>query len=298
MVATKIVKDYPSVKVLKDVDVSVAEGDTFAVIGPNGAGKTTLFKVLSGEVFADTGTVSFEGQDVTRMPEWKRVRLGFGRSFQVARVFPDLTTDENVVIAIEAYHRNIGKPVTRGFACRPSPETRDLVEETLLEVGLVDKRNEVARLLSHGDKKRLELAMSLALRPRILMLDEPTAGMAPSDRRAATELIAAIKARHGMTIVLTEHDMEVVFGLASRVAVLHQGAVVITGTPAQVRDDPKGARNLSWIGACACLMLGRSTPSTATAISSRMFRLTSGMAKASRFLVATGSEKRPCSRAS
>ncbi len=139
-------KDYPSVKVLKDVDVSVAEGDTFAVIGPNGAGKTTLFKVLSGEVFADTGTVSFEGQDVTRMPEWKRVRLGFGRSFQVARVFPDLTTDENVVIAIEAYHRNSGKPVTRGFACRPSPETRDLVEETLLEVGLVDKRNEVGAL--------------------------------------------------------------------------------------------------------------------------------------------------------
>ncbi len=93
-------------------------------------------------------------------------------------------------------------------------------------------------MLSHGDKKRLELAMSLALRPRILMLDEPTAGMSPSDRRAATELIAAIKARHGMTIVLTEHDMEVVFGLASRVAVLHQGAVVVTGTPAQVRDDP------------------------------------------------------------
>jgi branched-chain amino acid transport system ATP-binding protein len=238
LVATKIVKDYPSVKVLKDVDVSVAEGDTFAVIGPNGAGKTTLFKVLSGEVFADKGSVRFKGEDVTRMPEWKRVRLGFGRSFQVARVFPDLTTDENVVIAIEAYHRNAGKPASRRFACRPTRETRELVEETLLEVGLVDKRDELSRLLSHGDKKRLELAMSLALRPRILMLDEPTAGMAPADRRAATELIAAIKARHGMTIVLTEHDMGVVFGLASRVAVLHQGAMVVTGTPAQVRDDP------------------------------------------------------------
>ncbi|WP_210496842.1 ABC transporter ATP-binding protein [Microvirga antarctica] len=238
LVATKIVKDYPSVKVLKDVDVSVAEGDTFAVIGPNGAGKTTLFKVLSGEVFADRGTVTFKDLDVTRMPEWKRVRLGFGRSFQVARVFPDLTTDENVVIAIEAYHRNAGQPVTRGLACKPSRETRDIVEDTLLEVGLIDKRHEIARLLSHGDKKRLELAMSLALRPRVLMLDEPTAGMSPSDRRAATELIAAIKERHGMTIVLTEHDMEVVFGLASRVAVLHQGAMVVTGTPAQVRDDP------------------------------------------------------------
>lgn len=238
LVATHVVKDYPSVKVLKGVDVSVGEGDTFAVIGPNGAGKTTLFKVLSGEVFADRGTVLFEGRDVTHMPEWKRVRLGFGRSFQVARVFRELSAGENVVIAIEAYERNAGRRPANPLACRPSAEVRDAVDETLREVGLVDKRHEPARLLSHGDKKRLELAMSLALRPRILMLDEPTAGMSPADRRAATELIAAIKARHGMTIVLTEHDMEVVFGLASHVAVLHQGAMVATGTPAQVRDDP------------------------------------------------------------
>ena len=238
LVATKIVKDYPSVKVLKGVDVSVAQGDTFAVIGPNGAGKTTLFKVLSGEVFADTGTVQFEVRDVTRTPEWQRVRLGFGRSFQVARVFPELTTDENVVIAIEAHERNSGRRASALLACRPSAQVREHVEQTLLEVGLADRRGELARLLSHGDKKRLELAMSLALRPRILMLDEPTAGMSPADRRAATELIATLKARHGMTIVLTEHDMAVVFGLASRVAVLHQGAVVATGTPAQVRDDP------------------------------------------------------------
>ncbi|WP_112664446.1 ABC transporter ATP-binding protein [Microvirga flavescens] len=237
LVATNVVKDYPSVKVLKGVNLSVAEGDSFAVIGPNGAGKTTLFKVLTGEVFADRGTVRFEGDDVTRMPEWKRVRLGFGRSFQVARVFKELTTQENVVIAIEAHERNTGRRPARRLACRPSPDVREAVEQTLLEVGLIDKRDEPARLLSHGDKKRLELAMSLALQPRILMLDEPTAGMSPADRRAATELIAAIRARHRMTIVLTEHDMEVVFGLASRVAVLHQGAVIATGTPAEVRDD-------------------------------------------------------------
>lgn len=237
LLATDVVKDYPSVKVLKRVNLSIAEGDSFAVIGPNGAGKTTLFKVLTGEVFADSGTVRFEGDDVTRMPEWNRVRLGFGRTFQVARVFSELTAEENVVIAIEAYERNLGRRPSRLLACSPSREVRDAVEQTLLEVGLIDKRDEPARLLSHGDKKRLELAMSLALRPRILMLDEPTAGMSPADRRAATELIAAIRERHQMTIVLTEHDMEVVFGLASRVAVLHQGAVVATGTPAQVRDD-------------------------------------------------------------
>lgn len=238
LVATQVIKDYPSVKVLKGVDVSVSKGDTFAVIGPNGAGKTTLFKVLSGEVFADSGTVRYDGRDVTHMPEWRRVRLGFGRSFQVARVFKELSTGENVVIAIEAYDRNAGRRPARPLACRPSAEVRDAVDETLMEVGLIDKRHEPARLLSHGDKKRLELAMSLALRPRILMLDEPTAGMSPADRRAATDLIAAIKDRHGMTIVLTEHDMEVVFGLASRIAVLHQGVMVASGTPAQVRDDP------------------------------------------------------------
>jgi branched-chain amino acid transport system ATP-binding protein len=237
LVATDVVKDYPSVKVLKSVNISVGEGDTFAVIGPNGAGKTTLFKVLSGEVFADKGTIRFEGEDVTRMPEWKRVRLGFGRSFQVARVFQELTTWENVIIAIEACERNRRKRPTRLLDCRPSSEVCDMVDQTLMEVGLIDKSDEPARLLSHGDKKRLELAMSLALQPRILMLDEPTAGMSPADRRAATDLIATIKARHRMTIVLTEHDMEVVFGLASRVAVLHQGALVAIGTPAQVRDD-------------------------------------------------------------
>ena len=106
LVAKDVVKDYPSVKVLKGVNLSIAEGDSFAVIGPNGAGKTTLFKVLTGEVFADRGTVRFEGNDITRMPEWKRVRLGFGRSFQVARVFKELTTQENVVIA-QANSKNI-----------------------------------------------------------------------------------------------------------------------------------------------------------------------------------------------
>lgn len=236
--ARGVVKDYPSVKVLRRVDLAIEAGDTFAVIGPNGAGKTTLFKVLSGEVFADTGTVLFDGDDVTRLPEWRRIRLGFGRTFQVARVFLDLTTEENVVIALEAHHRNIGKAPFFRLGCRSTGEVRDGVEETLAEVGLIGKRSVPSRLLSHGDKKRLELAMVLTSRPRILLLDEPTAGMSPSDRREATALIAAVKERHGMTVLLTEHDMGVVFGLASHVAVLHYGQVIATGTPAAVRDDP------------------------------------------------------------
>ena len=172
------------------------------------------------------------------MPAWQRVRLGFGRSFQVARVFPDLTTEDNVVVSVEAHRRNAKLGPHRSLSWSPGPEVRDAVAATLEEVGLADKRGETARLLSHGDKKRLELAMSLALQPRILMLDEPTAGMSPVDRRAATDLLAAVKERHGMTIVLTEHDMDVVFGLATRVAVLHYGEIVAEGAPADVRSSP------------------------------------------------------------
>lgn len=233
----KIVKDYPSVKVLKDVDISVMAGDTLAVIGPNGAGKTTLFKVLSGEVFPDHGTVSYAGSDVTRMPVWQRVRAGFGRSFQVASVFPDLTTAENVLISVEALHGEASIRSRFGFSCRPSIAARVRVEAALDEVGLAGKSSAVARYLSHGDKKRLELAMSLALNPKILLLDEPTAGMSPSDRQASIELIAAVKERHQMTVVLTEHDMGVVFGLASRVVVLHHGQLIAAGTPAEVREN-------------------------------------------------------------
>ena len=235
--ARQVVKDYPSVKVLKKVDISVAAGDTLAVIGPNGAGKTTLFKVLSGEVFADSGSVLYRGTDVTRMPEWRRVRSGFGRSFQVARVFQDLTAAENVLIAVEASARNqLGSGGL--FACDPTPAAMHRVEEALDEVGLFAKATVGARFLSHGDKKRLELAMSLVLRPSILLLDEPTAGMSPADRKASVELIASVKQRHGMTVVLTEHDMGVVFDLASHVAVLHHGEMIASGRPAEVRENP------------------------------------------------------------
>jgi branched-chain amino acid transport system ATP-binding protein len=236
--ARQVVKDYPSVKVLKKVDLSVPEGDTLAVIGPNGAGKTTLFKVLSGEVFADSGSVLFRGADVTRVPEWKRVRTGFGRSFQVARVFKDLTAAANVLVAVEAGLRNTPSTPRRLFGCDPGEAALRSVDEVLEEVGLAGKAGIEAKLLSHGDKKRLELAMSLVLRPTILLLDEPTAGMSPADRKASVELIASVKQRHGMTVVLTEHDMGVVFDLASHVAVLHHGEMIAAGKPAEVRENP------------------------------------------------------------
>ncbi len=233
LTAQALRKSYPAVTVLRGVSLSVAEGDSFAVIGPNGAGKTTLFKVLSGELFADAGTVTFEGRDVTAMPAWQRVRLGFGRTFQVARVFPDLSAEDNAIVAAEAARRG-----GVSLAWWPARSVRAAAHAALNEVALFERRSHIARLLAYGDRKRLELAMSLILRPRLLMLDEPTAGMSPPDRAASVELIAALKQRHGMTLVLTEHDMSVVFGLANRVAVLNHGEVVTVGTPEEVRANP------------------------------------------------------------
>jgi branched-chain amino acid transport system ATP-binding protein len=234
--AQGISKSYPAIKVLQDVNLTVAEGDSFAVIGPNGAGKTTLFKVLSGEVFADAGTVVFEGDDISTMPAWRRVRRGFGRTFQVARVFPELTAEENAIVAVESA-RATGHAGAM-LAWWPSRAVHDAARAALDEVGLFQHRATLARLLAYGDRKRLELTMSLALRPRVLMLDEPTAGMSPADRAGAVELIARLKQRHGMTVILTEHDMGVVFGLCNRVAVLNHGEVVTIGTPEEVRANP------------------------------------------------------------
>lgn len=231
-------KSYASIKVLKAVSLAVGEKETLAVIGPNGAGKTTLFKVLTGEVPTDEGTVRFKGDDVTRLPAHRRAQMGFGRTFQVARVFPDMTALENVVVAVES----VEAAPERGFARLawwPSARTIGAARQLLDDLGLDRKRDETARNLSHGDKKRLELACCLALRPRILMLDEPTAGMSPSDRAAAVELIARVRQRHGVAVMLTEHDMGVVFGLADRVVVLNYGEVIAVGTGDVVRADPR-----------------------------------------------------------
>jgi len=234
--ARAIRKRYGSLEVLRGVDLTVTRGEAFAIIGPNGAGKTTLFKVLTGETLDYGGTVAFDGADVSRLPAFRRVRGGFRRTFQVARVFGELSILTNVVLAIESRKAARGEPVTRWWDWRPLGTTRDEAVATLAQVGLTRRLDEEASLLSHGDKKRLELAITLAGQPRILMLDEPTAGMSTEDRRSTTRLLADLKTQ-GMTLVLTEHDMNVVFGLADRVMVLNYGEVVCVGDPAVVRQD-------------------------------------------------------------
>lgn len=241
-------KSYGPIEVLHGIDARVEEGEVFAIIGPNGAGKTTLFKVMTGESFADAGTVTFDGRDVTRTPPHARAIAGMGRTFQVARVFHPLSTRENVVIAIEARKRGEGVREPRFWAMRPSRETLNEAEELLEGVRLAGRAGEIASDLSHGDRKRLELAMTLATRPRILMMDEPTAGMSPGDREEICDLIRRLMlprdagglAEPGrrLTVMMTEHDMSVIFGLASRILVMNRGEGIALGSVDEVRADP------------------------------------------------------------
>jgi branched-chain amino acid transport system ATP-binding protein len=235
--ARKVFKNYGPIKVLKDVDLDLADGERHVVIGPNGAGKSTLFKVLSGEVPPTTGTITLRDEDVSATPGYQRVRKGVGRTFQVARIFLEMTALDNVIVSVEARDANDKK--SRGFfALSAAPDVVEEARTILGELGLTKIADTQAAVLSHGDRKRLELAMSLALRPKILMLDEPTAGMSPTDRTAAVNLIDRIVRENKLSLLLTEHDMGVVFQLGTRLSVLHYGEVVVSGLPDEVRANP------------------------------------------------------------
>lgn len=237
--AQSIEMSYGALKVLHGVNLQVADKETFAIIGPNGAGKTTLFKVLTGERLPSAGTVKFLGQDVTKLPAHRRVRKGFGRTFQVSRVFGEVDLKANVMISIEARLRYSGRSPGPWWQWTPSAEVRAEAEEILERFGFPRSRwGDEARYLSHGDRKRLEFCVTLATRPEILMLDEPTAGMSPSDRKAMTQLLVKLKAETGITIVMTEHDMDIIFELAHRLMVLNYGEVIAIGNPLEVREDP------------------------------------------------------------
>ncbi|PHP65782.1 ABC transporter ATP-binding protein [Zhengella mangrovi] len=239
MEARGIHKSYGPVRVLEDVDFDLEAGEAHVVIGPNGAGKTTLFRCLSGESRIDGGTITLAGEDITGLAGWQRVKRGIGRSFQVARIFPDMSAFENLIVAIETRERvDKGLKSTFGLVA-PRAAVRGEAEDLVVELGLEGRLDEPASTLSHGDKKRLELAMSLALKPKLLMLDEPTAGMSQSDRAEAVRLIAQVREKYGLTLLLTEHDMEVVFGLATRLTVLHHGAIIASGEPHKVRADAR-----------------------------------------------------------
>lgn len=236
--ARGVFKNYGDIKVLKNVSLDVMPGTTHAVIGPNGAGKTTLFKVLSGEVFASEGSVAFEARDVSQVPGYARVRSGIGRTFQVARVFGEESVMDNMALALESREASKGGNLFGFLKVARSSAVLDECREILGQVGLAGRTREQAGVLAYGERKRLELAMTLALKPRMLLLDEPMAGMSPGDRVAAVELLSRISKELSMSILLTEHDMSVVFALADHVTVLNYGEVISSGSPEEVKASP------------------------------------------------------------
>ena len=225
-------KAFGGVHAVDDVGLALPEGEIRALIGPNGAGKTTFFNILTGQLAADAGTVRFRGRSIAGLSPWSIWRLGISRTFQITATFATLSVLENVQVArLSHVHRSRGLFRTaRRFEVAPSM--------VLLEqVGLADQRLRPAGVLAYGDLKKLELAIALANDPALLLLDEPTAGMAPAERGALMALTARIARDRALTVLFTEHDMDVVFAIADSVMVLHQGRVIAEGAPADVRAD-------------------------------------------------------------
>jgi branched-chain amino acid transport system ATP-binding protein len=226
-------KSFDGFQAVGGVTFSVPDRAISAIIGPNGAGKTTTFNLITGHVPPDSGQVILKGREVTGVAPHDLCRLGMGRSFQRTNIFPRLTVYENVQAAFLSHRGrgwNLFTPVRELYRA----ETEALLES----VGLVDKAAEVSGFLSHGNQKQLELGIALALEPEILLLDEPTAGMSATETRESIRLIERIAHERGLTLLFTEHDMEVVFSISHRITVLHQGKVIADGTPDEVRRDP------------------------------------------------------------
>jgi branched-chain amino acid transport system ATP-binding protein len=225
-------KSFGGVQAVGGVSFDVAAGELLAMIGPNGAGKTTCFNMLMGQLKPDAGSVAFEGQDITGLPPRLVWRLGVGRTFQITATFASMTVSENVQMALLSHSGRLASfwsPAAKLYA----DEAAGLLEQ----VGMADQRNRACGVLAYGDLKRVELAVALANAPRLLLMDEPTAGMAPRERVALMELTAKLSRGRNIAVLFTEHDMDVVFAQANRIIVLNRGKLIAQGTPAQVRAD-------------------------------------------------------------
>jgi len=233
---TDVARSFGGFQALCGVTLQVAPGEISAVIGPNGAGKTTLFNVITGHLAPDAGRIGFAGRDITGRPPHAICRLGLARSFQRTNIFPRLSVFENVQIGILSHEgRAYGLWVpARGLA-------RDRTMAVLEDVGLAARAADPSGSLSYGDQKRLELGIALALEPTLLLLDEPTAGMSPQETRSSVALVERIARERKLTVLFTEHDMNVVFSVAQRIRVLHQGRIIAEGAPEEIRrhDDVK-----------------------------------------------------------
>jgi branched-chain amino acid transport system ATP-binding protein len=227
-----VTKRFGGVIATDDVTLDIPEGELHAIIGPNGAGKTTLIGQLAGELAPDAGRIVFAGADITALPVWRRSLLGLARSFQITSLFPDFTALDNVALAAQAHAGHsfhFWKDVRRERALR------EAARAALERVGMLDRANATVSRLSHGEHRQIEIAMALATRPRLLLLDEPMAGLGPNESARMLALLGELKRQY--TVVLIEHDMEAVFALADRVSVLVYGRIIATGAPDAIRAN-------------------------------------------------------------
>jgi branched-chain amino acid transport system ATP-binding protein len=215
-----------------DVSLSVYRGEIHAVIGPNGAGKTTLIAQLQGEVTPDSGSILFDGLELTKLQPYERAAVGIARSFQITSVFMDMTVLDNAALAVQAVAGHSFHFLRKAAS---DPQLRDPAMAAIERVGLRPKANALVAHLSHGQRRQLELAMAIASHPKLLLLDEPFAGMAGDESRLMIELVQDLKRAH--TILLVEHDIQAVFSMADRITVLVAGRSVLTGTPQEVRNN-------------------------------------------------------------
>jgi branched-chain amino acid transport system ATP-binding protein len=241
-------KTFDGFKAVNNANLDVQKGEIVAVIGPNGAGKTTLFNLITGILKPDSGTVHFKGENITGLPPYEVCRKRISRSFQVVNIFPRLTVFENVQVSILSREKRTWNLFT--------PSSKLAIDETnriLESVGLVQKRDRTTALLSHGDRKVLEIAMALGGNPEFLILDEPTAGMAPEETSRCIELVKSLSEKLGLTILFCEHDMEIVFGIADRIMVMVRGATIVQGSCDEVRCN-EAVQDAYLGGSDVCLM--------------------------------------------
>ena len=233
LVANGLAKSFGAVQAVRDVSLALEPGERVALIGPNGAGKSTAFAMLGGQIAPDRGAIRLDGRALVGTP-MDFARAGIARTFQIATLFASMIVRENVQTALLAHHRHLWR-----FWRAADAQFRPEADALLAQVGLLDQAERGTAELSYGDLKRLELALALAATPRVLLLDEPTAGMAHAERLAMMRLISELSHSHRLAVLFTEHDMDAVFGFAQRIVVLERGAVLTQGTPEQIAADQR-----------------------------------------------------------
>lgn len=230
--ARNLMKSFGGISAVRDVNFNLKEGEISSIIGPNGAGKTTLFNLITGKLKPDHGEVFFKGIEISQIKPYQLCNKKIGRSFQITNVFPKFTAYENIQVAILSTRNRCKNPFRRSESM--FKEDTILILESL---GMLNKKDIQAGYLAHGDQKLLDIGVALAGQPELLLLDEPTAGMSPQETRATTELVRKLAEERNLTVLLIEHDMNVVFSISQIIRVMHQGKLIAEGTPEEIRKN-------------------------------------------------------------